>query len=457
MPAFNPGPTNMTYGDYSFLPVPVFSESVEIVRDAKLDQLFKRTTRDFTGVLLGQPAESGTFVDLVAAKDQLIAALGSGNQEFRISYAGNVLVSGQFPRINGPVFQEGTWANRIDYTFTAEIDEEVEAAVQSFNESWTFEESEDRRSVTVRHDLGAVGVNTNPSGTNNSFENARGYVLARTGFANAQANSPFFVQVSGTPFAAYEELRSETHDIAQGAFNVGETFILSSGVFTHTRTAQFSTDDNGVTTVTLNGNIKGLGRNGDDIAFSRALDAFSNQIRPAFAADASGIYSQFGGDATLFTSNTSNFSVTRNRFAGTVDYTIAFSDSESENLPSGILDFSLGVQVQEPVRVFASFPIAERSLGNVVQDVGTSNPGTFSIQGNAVGKPGFSFNALLAFVEDKINEKRPNQNNYVTLIPASQSVTKDEINNTVQFNIQWQFTEELSQVFGDGSAPVVIT
>lgn len=451
--------TTMKYGNYSFSPVPLFTESVETFRDPKFDQLFKRVTREFTGTLLNSVniEASGAFQNLFTQKNQLKEALCSGNQEFQILFNGVPLVSGEFPRINGPVFQEGTWVDRIDYTFSSELDELIDQniPVQSFTETWDFEEEENRRSVIVQHNISAVGVNTNPSGINNAFANARTFVLGKTGFANAQTNAPFFAQVSGVSFAAYEAIRSEQHDIAQGSFSAAERFTLSSGNFIHTQTSQFSTDSNGITTVTLNGNIRGLGRG--DTAFDRAQNAFQNQIRGNLPADASGVYSSFGGEATIFTTNPSTFSVTRNQFAGTVDYTTAYTDSPADNLPSGILDFGISVQIQPPSRQFASFLIMERALGPVVQDVGTSNEGTYTVQGSAVGKPSFSFNDLLAFVEDKINEKRPSAANYITLRPGAQSVTRDEDNNTVQFNVSWIFTLDLSQVFGDGDAPVVIT
>jgi hypothetical protein len=451
----------MFYGDFEFIPVPVYSETVEVFRDAKLDLLFKRTAREFTGTLLGPPASGSSFVDLFDQKESLKDALSSGNQEFRINFDGQPIVSGEFPRIDGPTFAEGTWVDRIDYTFSMELDSQFEGgdAVQSFSETWSFQENEDRRSATVSHDLNAVGLNTNPSGTNNALTNATTFVLGLTGFANVPAGHPMFVQVSGIGlgFSSFEELRTETVDVQTGSFGVSESFILSSGNFLHTRTAQFQTGEDGVTSVSLQGNIKGLGRDGDDIAFNNALAAYNNTIKPLFPASASGVYQEFGGEAILFTSNPISTSTTRNSFVGTIDYSVSFNDSASSNLPSGILEFALNVQEQDAVRVFASFPIMERALGNVVQDVATSTEGSISLQGNAVGKPGFSFNNLLVFVEDQINASRPDPNDFQTLRPGSKQITKDESNNRVQFNVSYIFTKELSQVFGDASGPIVIT
>lgn len=445
----------MFYGQYEFVPVPVFTESTEMVRDAKLDQTFARITREFNGTLLN-PAASGSFIDLFQKKEEMRLALGSGQQEFKITYKGNTIVS-DFPRVNGPVFAEGVWVNRIDYTFTMELDEDREDKnIQSFNESWNFDESEDNTTVAVQHDLSAVGINTAGSGLNNAFLNAKGFVLGKVGYVNAASGAPFFAQVSGVSFDAYEELRSEQHDLQQGSFGISERFVLSSGNFIHTQTAQFAADNNGVITVSLNGNVRGLGRKGLNAGYQRAVLAFKSKIQPKFPAMASGVYSDFDGGAILFTSNPTSKSMTRNQFAGTIDYSISFSDSPSENLPSGVLDFSISVQVQDAVRTFASFPIMNRNLGPVIQDVGTSNEGTYTVQGNVVGKPGFPFADLLAFVEDQVNIRRPDPLDFQTLRTGSKQVTKDTLNRTVNFNIGWIFTKELSQVFGDAGAPVVI-
>lgn len=454
------GPITMFYGDFEFNPTPLFSESVDILRDAKGDQLVQRTSRDFTGILLEITASGTGFTNVFAQKEALRVALASGDKQFVIKNNGVPIVSG-FPRVGNVTFEEGTWSDRINYTFATEEDDTVDGGdvIQSFTETWNFEELDDNRTVTVSHDVTAVGIDNSASGLNNALTNAKVFVLGRTGFTNVPTGHPTFVQASGTlvdPAVAFEELRTENVDPQQGSFGVSERFTLSSGNFVHVRTGQLSRDNAGVSTVTLAGNIRGLGRKGDDLSFTRALAAFSDRIRPLFAADASGVYSELGGGATLFTTNTSQENTTKNRFVGTIDYSVAFTDDPADNLPSGIFEFNITCAEQDAIRLFASTPIPERNLGPVVQDVATSNEGTLTIQGNAVGEPNFPFANLLSFVEDQINAKRPDPNDFQTLRTGAKNVTKDEQNNTVQFSVQYVFTKELSQVFGDASAPVVV-
>lgn len=446
----SPGLAKMYYGDYEFTPIPLFSWSTEMVRDNKLDDLFLRNTLDFTGTLLQTaPSESGDFPLMMTKREALRDILtASGRHEWRITYNGAHVVSGIYPNVQNINFDQGVWTDRINYGFSFVFDEELDAQtpIQSFTESWSFDENEDRRSVTARHEIGAVGINTNPSGVNNALSNARTFVLGKTGYNNVPLGHPAFVEGSGT-LTAYEELRNENADVQAGTFSVIENFTLSSGFYVHTQTGNFELGDDGITTVSLDGNIRGLGRG--DIAFDRALSAW-NTLKLLLPGNASGVYSDFGGESTLYTTNTQSLSLTKNRYAGSISYGVAYTDDASENLPSGIQDFTLTINDDKPTRLYASFTIMERNLGNVVQDIQTSKEGTFTINGSAVGKQGFPFDELVSYAETRINNVRPLSANYVTLRLDQQTVNKDEDRNTLNFNLSWKYTKELSQASIDG-------
>jgi len=441
--------SEMFYGNYQFSPVPLFSWTTETIYDANAVHTFIRHTLDFTGTLLdGRPSQNGSLDFLILRMKALQNGLASGQQEWRVNFDGNPVISGIYPRVTSVAFAEGIWIDRMDYTFTFQYDEDFHnTGIQSYTETWNFEEQDDRRTVSAKHDISAVGLNTTPSGVNNSVSNAMTFVLARTGYGNVVAGAPAFVQVSGS-YSAYEELRTEQIDVQAGTFGVSENFTLSSGSYIHKRTSQFAQDDQGIITVSMDGEIRGLGRG--DTGWPRALSGWQNQVRPRMPMDASGTYSQLNGTAILFTSNPKSLSITKSEFAGTINYSVAYTDSPTENLPSGILDFTFNVVDNEPVIVYASFPIFERSLGNVIQNVGTSSEGTYSITGSAVAKPDYIFNDLLDYVETRVNARRPSSVNYQTLRLTQKQITKDEDNKTVNFSIVWTYTKELSQAAVDG-------
>lgn len=436
----------MFYGDYEFVPVPIFTWATEMLRDGKGDALILRHTLDFTGDLLYTVGD-GSVATMIAKKEALEHALASGSKMFVISKDGAAVISGVYPVVTNFNANEGVWVDRINYTFNLSYDENFYGSgIASYTETWDFEEAPDRHTATAKHNVSAVGSNTAAPGVNNAFTNAKTFVLAQKSWKRVLASTPAFVQASGT-YGAYEESRAESCDPQAGSYSISESYTLCSGSYIHTHSATLSIDDASVGTLSVEGTIQGLGRG--EQAFTRAKTGYTS-LKSHFPAYASGYYSELGGEGTIYTSNYTSFSVTRNPFNGTVQYNYSYSDSPAENLPSGIQDFTLTVADKKPVRLYASFAIMERALGNVVQDIGTSTEGQFTISGNAIGKTGYPFASLLSFVQDKINEKRPLSINYQTLRLSEKTVTKDEDKNTVNFSLTWDYTVELSSAAIDG-------
>jgi hypothetical protein len=430
--------TQMLYGDYEFTPAPLFSWSTDTVRSANDEQLFQVNTLDFAGTLLVEAGESGQLDKVIEKQDQLRAALASGNQEFRIFYDSVPIVSGIYPRVENVTITEGVWVDRADYSFTLTYDNEVEDgdAIESFSEAWQFEEEDNRRTVAVSHNISAVGLNTNPSGASNAIFNARDFVLARVGYSNVTAGSPFFAQVSGVSFSAYEELRSENHDVQGGSFSVSENFILSSGTFINTSTGQFAEDENGIVTVGINGQVRGLGRG--DQAFYNALDGFNDEVEPELTSLASGIYTEFGGVSKLNINNREGYSVTRNQFAGTVDYSVSYTDDPASDLPDGIQEFEMNISNDVPTKVYATFIIPDKASGPFVQDINTTRVGRYTLQGRAVGKPTTAMSEVLDYVDQQV-ERFLGPGNII-----QNTITKDIRKKTVTFNIGWEYVLGIS-------------
>ena len=194
--------TRMYYGDYEFAPVPLFSWNTSIIRDNADTALYKQHELSFNGFLLvDSTSESGQLDTLITKQDNLRDALGSGNQEWQITYDGTQIVSGIYPRVSNVTMEEGLWVDRVPYSFSFVYDEDFESnSIKSYSESWDYTERADRRTVEINHSISAVGVDTNPSGVSNALTNAKDYVVAKIGYTNAVASSPFFVQVSGKFF-----------------------------------------------------------------------------------------------------------------------------------------------------------------------------------------------------------------------------------------------------------------
>ncbi len=198
----------------------------------------------------------------------------------------------------------------------------------------------------------------------------------------------------------------------------------------------------GITTVSLQGEVKGLGRSTS--GFTNALSGWNNLVRDALPADASGVYSQLGGSATLYTATTTSESISKSEFNGSITYNYSYTDDAQENLPSGVESFDINFADNQPTVVYATFPIFGRTLGNVVQNIGTSTEGSISITGSAKAEAGYVFTDLLDYAETRINALRPDSANYVSLRLVAQNVTRDEAANELQFSLQWAYTTNLS-------------
>lgn len=446
---FIPVDPRVFYGDYEFIPGPLINWQVSLVKDSKDEPLYLENTLELEGLLPDFTAGSGAFSTLITKRQALVDAVSASGKEFKILNFGSPVVSGIFPTLESVNFEAGTWADRINYSVVFTYNESINdgPVVQDFSETWSFQENEDRRSVTVVHDISAVGINTAGSGANNALSNARTYVLSKTSYGNVPTNHPAFVQASGllpagADITAYEGLRSEAVDVNAGSFQVTENFILSSGSFTHLQTGQFQTDAQGFSTVTIDGNITGLGRG--DFAFINALSAFNVKIEPTLTNKALELYSRFSGSGTLYVSRPQSRSISQNEFLGTISYNRSYTDNPESNLPSDIQDASVSVTNNEPTKAYATIPIFSRTEGPIVQDTSTTRPGTYTISGSVTAKTGSDVSAAAAYATTLINDNLPTatKTGYTlqTIILTQKSVTKDSLKRTVNFNLQWQYT-----------------
>lgn len=454
MPAANLT-TRMFYGTYEFAPVPLFTWGTELVKDSRDESLYLKKTLDMQGTLLELAGESGNFPGLNQQRELLHDAVVISGQEFRILYEGQTLVSGIYPTMESIDFEAGTWTDRIDYGLVFTYNEEIEGkvAVEQYTDTWSFEEQEDRETVLATHDISAVGVNTAVSGQDNSLSNARTFVLQRAGSDNIPANHPVFAQASGA--LIFENLRAENVDVQEGSFGLSENFTIGSGNFVHTQTGNFSTDEEGITTVSLDGNIQGLGRSVQ--GFDNAVSAWDSYIKDRLPGDADGIYSRFLGSGTLFTSNPRTVSITQSPFSAQINYSYSYDDDVASDLPDEIQDASIQVQNNEPLVQRAVFQIPDRTQGPIYQDINTTTEGQYTISGNATGKQGVDISIVKAYVQEQINLNLPSTKlgNFVDLRLSQKNVTTDEVKNTVNFNITWNYTMNKGSV--DDGTVITIT
>ena len=427
----------MYYGNYRFLPAPLMTYSVDHQYDDNDDLLFKITTYDLAGTLL---FPSGDFTTMMDMRQQLEDALGSGNQLFLIENdEGTPLTSG-YPFIESIVFDEGVWVDRINYSATLTVEESLAAsgAVESFTETWGFEENEDRETISVSHSVAAVGINTD--GLNNATENAKNYVLSRVGYTNAPSFLPAYTEGSGA-LSDYASFRSESVNIVDHEYEIQETFVLSPYKYTHDNSATFSVDDVGVITVEIEGTIQGLGRG--VAAINNARYGWT-QIEPTVIETASGVYLRYGGTDELPVSPGSQ-SIAEDEENGTVNYSFSYEEVD-QVLPSGITDFTMTKDISEPTTLYASHTIVNKADGPVVQDLGTTSEGTVTINGTATRKSDLPLSDLKTYISDRISAVAPSSYSTTYRI-TEETYNIDETSKTIEFTVTWTFTAPIAGGF----------
>ena len=437
-------------GTMELSPTPLLAQSYQNIQIGDDPRQFTEVTYSFTGFLIDDTTSG--ISTLYQRKDDLQAAI-SGNTIYVFKYgpgsinypSGTVLESG-FGFTNNLSFQEGTWSDRLQYSFDLVFRKQFDSSVSGItdiNEGWDFVEIDDNIDILeCTHTLSARGLNTNQHYGNNALANAQAYVLSRitTGVFPANLTIPDFVVGSGSTYN--EAARSVNIDFINKVYGINQKFTRSSGVYDHRYTAQLSEDKEGVVAVNLNGRVRGFGRKHN--AYTYAESGWLNNVKNALPNEASGVYVGLGYSGLLNTTNNTSLSITRNVDAGSIEYSVTYDDDPSNNLPSGISEISIEKSTTPGLRQFVLFPIPRSLLGPTVQDIGTTNEWSISIQGTVVGTNDSDLGNVKTYATTRVNSLRPLSQDYLTLYLSSKQQTENEDDKRFGFSLGWTATRSLS-------------
>jgi len=424
----------MTYGNYSFDPVPLISYQRERVRDSDNNKLFDRITLNCNGAIVDA---GGTFGSI--DKDNF-AHLASGlNEDYRelvIVHDSGTFTSGVFPRVEGFSTEESVWVNLLRYSFSFIYDDLPAGSgfVDLYSDSWDWAE-EDDDTVTVSHTIQAKGINTNPTGSSNSLTNARDFVRTRQGVGRIPTGLPERVYSLYNDKSYVERLVSEAANPSDGNYSVTENFVFASGLsnnYIHRNNVDLSKDINGIYNVTIQGNIQGGGTTAFDRK-NKALEGW-NAVKPDVFATASGVYNLLGGPRTLSSSIISE-SISKNDNAGLITYSRQYSDKLNINSDS-IIDADWGVSDNKPLRQYATIEVPGKIDGPVIQDLATTTQGTFNVSGSVVG---VTIEDAISYAQDIINQYG-GQSKGTTRRITENKFDPNYQSNTVSFSITWTYS-----------------
>jgi len=492
---FNQGDSRVEvfYGPCKLVPAPLIDWTVESQFDDSGARVSNNNKLTLTGSVVILP--SGSYEQMYVKQAALRECFAVDGLDFVILAGGSnktlpsgtIIASGLRPKVLNVNISADIHVTRFDYTIELEdlvAVSGVSGVTSSLSNQWSFREDPDSCTLQVTHNVSAEGVDGEPD----KFDQAMRAVQALLGIDKLPIQIPYFTEPNasglfgfthpsnpnGGPIFEVSVQREEVADVANGSYQVTEVFTIVSGVpfYFTSHTESFEEDANGITTITIAGQVQGLGRTLDPSfgldggrGFDRAASGFNNHIRPHIPWDASGVYVKYKNNPTvsgLNIFNPTSVSISQNKCRGTIDFSFAYTDDPSLLLPSGIVSRTCSVSFTEAVRLHASHVIPFRRLGNIIQDIKTPTEGSISIQcqvqAKNTGDMIADLNRAIAFLQDELNRLKTihaNPADYTTLRFTNLSPQYSENDLTASASVGFAFTVDLIQV-PDVNADIVL-
>jgi hypothetical protein len=297
-----------------------------------------------------------TFADLISNQTRLVQNLSKDFQSFEIIENGEVVYTKPYSIIRDIRFSDSSYSYILDYQVNLDCYEENLFSgvfgVLDPNDEWSFEETNDGL-VNVTHSISARGFNTS-SGISNALNNAKDFVLNRTGLSNIV--TPYFTY-TGVSFNPCLKSLSEKIDRFNGNYSVTETYVADKyfgldGVLRYT--VNFECNQEGLTRVSVQGNVDGCGMYSDISGIRTRYSLFDKYEA------ANEVYENTTNSGTLnplyITSG-----ITEDIYLKRLTFNISFDNSTGD---STYLDYGVNIQSGENGIITVGFDGQIKGRGN---------------------------------------------------------------------------------------------
>lgn len=416
----------------------------------------------------GSPTSSGTFwtsndypPDETISSDSRLASILTKQQALRELFSKDnigkkfeVIPEDEstslhfFPNSIDISFSEGLWFNTSDFNVAMTCDriypdiDGIDTNIESADESWVIQPQENSLgfdvpfTYQVSHSLSAQGSLSYSSGvSNNPFEEAKDWISARTGISNTLWSS--FNNVSGLD--AYNHVITENINEVAGSYSITETWLFSSGNAIEDYNVSSQLSDDGLTRVTIDGNIRGLE--------SRSLD----NITEYKWDNASGYFASIQNNLLTRAQDVSDINLNpivvsndigRNPLAGTITYSYQY-DNRPTTLISGARSERIVVGTNTEGESIAVVPVIGRKnpiRGPILQDLGTGPEKTKNLTIDFIlGPPSSSvnFNFPNNLVSDLVDQLDPINNGANKSFKQQPQESWEPLTGTGSYNVTW--------------------
>lgn len=232
-------------------PIPLYSESDNFVR-------YNGRWGNLKSYSLNGQLTGCTYASILTAKNKLEQIYSKDFQPFLIVETGKILVDNKYNIVRDIDFQQSNYVGILNYTINIDCYPQTlwsgTYGVLEPVDQWEYNETDDR-TIELTHTISARGFNTS-SGLANSFENAKNFVIARTGTTNYIA--PYFISYcTGADLCLFDG-PNESINRFENTYQITEKYRVDPYNNNNIRySTEYTCDINkGVSVLNINGDVK---------------------------------------------------------------------------------------------------------------------------------------------------------------------------------------------------------
>lgn len=392
----------MTYGDYTFSPVPLLSYNKEIIQNDNGDNLYVQYSGQLNGLLV---LKNGGFLSLMGLLDELKAAVDCAQCKLLEIKCDENPVLAIYPQTFNLSVESGNWIQTIPYTISLTwVDNDVDGCnnppyVKDTNDEWNIEPINDPAILTyypdfeecsitgqmalfnLSHTVSAVGI-PYCSGTGDfvpAIDSAKNWVVANLGLDTSIIDADGVLNNSGT-YEVFDHFRQVTTNKASGSYSVTESWVVAKPQSTAAALPakeEFSVDisedvETGIININISGTITGfqiIDYDTGTVTTSRYENALtywqSIQANLLCRAQYANTYScELNFEPTSKT-------VGHNPTSGVITYSHTYNNRPIRLVPGSRAE-NVQISYENPTDVYVEHLILGRSQGPILQSLRTS-------------------------------------------------------------------------------------
>lgn len=484
-------PTTMSYGTYSFSPVPFLTINKQNQNTSDGQKLGTVFDIGIQGTLTPLPTGAGGYSTIDTYQDELRTAFAQEGLLFLVKCNDTVLISG-YPRITDNVSfntSNDNWTLTTPFNISLQLDSEpgdngediFSQYISEASESWNLEFDDrnqfqwsipsgtgtpDAAPYTLRltHSISAKGKRhfggTSITGVlaAEAWQQARGWVVPRLGFDSSQLDSSGVMNLNASGLGVYNHIRTQDINELDGTFAVSETWLVmntglngvpGNALEDFNVSVRTSLED-GLTNVSVEGSIQGVetrsyGSNPGDFTITQDKYEAAENVWGVVKDRLYYRAKKFNSGINPVVKNTV---IGHSPAQGVISYTYEY-DTRPCNFVTGSTYESIVITDNNPTDIFASLVVPGRGAGPILQDINTVTAATrevsievviapptgcTSITGNRLAAPDTQVAAILCDLETELT------NSYSQVFKTNDSRSWNMKNGRYSRSVAWMYT-----------------